>query len=137
MKKFLFLALTMGLMCVTLTSCRNTEKLEKAVSQLNNNCPVYAGFGITMNSISIEGGNVIIRCLFDEDELGVRLSSMDNATTRAAMKTGCLVGIKSGTDDVTTQLVEQAKKLDYNIIYRYISSNSGYTLDILLPSNDL
>ena len=98
------------------------EELAFAVKIMNEQCPMELGYGITLNSVRIEGSVVAYVCLIDEDVV-----SMDQIeASRDDIQANLEEYMAEASQDIAVQqFVKYCKAMEKDVVYRYIGATSA------------
>lgn len=133
MKKFFYLfALIASLM---ITSCTSVGKLEMAVAAASAECPMELDEVTNVVDIKTEDNNVVYECVVDEDKTGFDVSLFDDVEAKKLLKKEQKSFLQHNLE--TIEFVKLVKEANYNLIYRYTGSNTGYKFDITIYSYEL
>lgn len=103
------------------------EYVANIVAQNNQQCPVEIEEGITMTGVSDDGSSIIFQCEIDENLYDLDVIKENISELKREMLNDNLV--KSGG-----KILSSANR---SLIYRYIGSISGETLDVRLTPAEL
>lgn len=127
MKNF-FYACVMMLLSLVATSCTSETKLEIVIAALDEECPTVVDEFTTLTHITTEDNNVVYECVIKENDF--KLKELDSSELREELK----MEMKSNFLDQNDSDIQEFKKLirgaKYNVVFRYIGENTGYTFDI-------
>ena len=118
-----------------ITSCTPKSKLEMDVAASSTECPIVVDEVTKIVDIKTEGKNVVYECVIDEDLTGTDISLLDDVEIKKELKKEYKSFFRQNPKLV--EFVKLVKEANYNIIYRYVGSNSGYKFDITIYSYEL
>lgn len=118
-----------------ITSCTSVGKLEVAVAAASAECPIVLDEATKVVDIKTEDKNVVYECVIDEDIAGSDISVLDNVEIKKLLKKE----YKSlfTQDSEAIEFSKMIKDANYNLIIRFIGSNSGHKFDITIYSYEL
>lgn len=118
-----------------ITSCTSVGKLEMAVAAASAECPMELDEVTKVVDIKTEDKNVVYECVIDEDKTGFNVSIFDDAEIKKELKKEQKSLLYQSAE--TIEFAKLIKEANYNLIYRYIGSNTGYKFDITIYSYEL
>lgn len=129
-------ALVAVLVIPGLSSCSSKEKrFNDAIEQLNAMLPMNLGNGFTMEKVSSEGDGIIYSIKCDENELDMDMIEQNKQelhdSTLAQLKR------EKRSNKNFASLLEFCKENNKKIIYRYIGSHSGKTVDVAIEADEI
>ena len=134
MKNF-FYACVMMLLSLVATSCTSETKLEIAIAASDEECPMVVDEFTTLTHITTEDNNVVYECVIKEKDF--KLKELDSSELREELK----MEMKSNFLDQNDSDIQEFKKLireaKYNVVFRYIGENTGYTFDIKIFNHEI
>lgn len=105
------------------------NELGLAVKELNEQCPMDMGSGITLQSVLIEDIAVIYVCVVDENV--VSMNQIEE--NRDGIQHGLEEYMAEASQDLDVQqFVKYCKNVEKDVIYRYIGSASGKVADFFI-----
>ena len=121
------------------TACTSNSQLDLAIRIAAADCPMVIDEMTTVTDIFREEGNVVYACSVDEGIAEVSVSELDMPLIRDVMKNAMLETLKemNENDDDFKEFVKLCKDAGCNIVYRYIGSESGYSMDIPIYPSEL
>lgn len=122
-KNLFFVFMCMIALAFSFSSCENEakEKLEKIVSEENAKCPIYDDEGIVLTSITLEGDEVILTYVVNEDYIDMDYFRVNKAECKREM----IRTIKS----TSSQVVKLCKDADCKIVVR-IKGDTGQVVTV-------
>ena len=124
------------IVAILCSSCTNMQKkksetyLRTAMQELRSDLPSTIDEVSTLIEVSMEGNNFVYTYYVNDYADGmVLLQAWDINDT----KNGILQYTRQSLyDEDFSKFVKALKKAEYNLVYRYISPYSGYSLDIVV-----
>ncbi len=134
MKKVLFVSFVMIFTMMSLVSCdaMKSKIIEQQVAIANAQCPMNAGEGLVMQSVTKEGNYIIYQCDVDEALISIALLNESASTMKEAMK----AQLHSEGSDVQ-KFLKACKDSGIGITYHYVGTISGNVCDIQIESYEL
>ena len=105
------------------------EFLEQNVRVTNNQCPVSVETGIVMQEVFVEGSNVVYLYSMDEDLYDIDQME-ENRSEAQALLDDEIRNLER--DAAGKQFLDACRNAHKNIIYRYVGSASGKSVDFFV-----
>ena len=105
------------------------NELGLAVKELNEQCPMDMGSGITLQSVRIEDLAVVYVCVVDEDSVSMDLIEERRDDIQHFLEEYMA---EASQDINVQQFVKCCKSVEKDVIYRYIGSVSGKVADFFI-----
>lgn len=129
------------IVAILCSSCTNMQKkksetyLRTAMQELRSDLPSTIDEVTTLVEVSMEGSNFVYTYYVNDYADGMLLlQAWDINDT----KNGILQNARlSLYDDDYSEFIKAVKQAGYNLVYRYISQYSGYSLDIVVYPSEL
>ena len=98
------------------------DELALAVKMIDEQCPMELGYGITLNSVRIEGPVVVYVCMVDEE-----IVSMDQIeASRDDIQYNLEEYMAEASQDIAVQqFVKCCKAVEKDVVYRYVGATSA------------
>lgn len=115
-------------------SCNNEteELLKQGCETTNKKMPMDVGHGLIVTSCMFLDGNVIYRCVFDEDIYDIG----DFKDNKESIKESSKEYLKNAGDNVS-YIINLLKKIGGNIIYIYEGNISKSEIKITIAADEL
>ena len=109
------------------------------VAEMNAECPMDCGEGLTMSAIFVEDSSVVVTCMMDESQLGGYTAAemfriTDSLGGMGYFKDQIKQGLQSEGTDV---FIELMKDKQFHLVYRMVGTPSGSQYDILFTPEEL
>ena len=122
---------------VTLLGCK--PDFDTFVAEMNAECPMDCGEGLTMSAIFVEDSCVVVTCMMDESQLGGYTAAemfriTDSLGGMGYFKDQIKQGLRSEGTDV---FIELMKEKQFYLVYRMVGTPSGTQYDILFTPEEL
>lgn len=135
------ISVVMLIVAILCSSCTNMQKkksetyLRTAMQELRSDLPSTIDEVTTLVEVSMEGSNFVYTYYVNDYADGMLLlQAWDINDT----KNGILQNARlSLYDDDYSEFIKAVKQAGYNLVYRYISQYSGYSLDIVVYPSEL
>lgn len=126
MKKLLSFAAVLFASVMLLTSCGSAIDGVKQVAELTNQmCPMDQGNGVVINSVALNGDQLVYTCEADEDYI-------DLNSNAEAVRNEMVASLKSDAD-----VVNMFKSAKVTIVYKFVGSQSGETVQFTITPDEL
>lgn len=130
--KRLFSLLSIVLLLLA-TSCSNgNSELQKYVDEINNRCPVSAGEFGSVTGARLDGDNVILTMLINEDFFNIE-ALQNNGDM---LKNSVMQMLSNPTDDMQL-MIDFMKKNGGSISYEYIGDSSDTKVSVTVSNDEL
>ena len=113
------------------------SQLELAVREANVDCPFDLEDGLTITKLSTEANNVVYTCMVDEVATELTIEDMLIPEVNEVMKALLLESMQDTSDDDINEFRNLVKQARYNVVYRFINTNTGKKIDIKIYTNEL
>jgi hypothetical protein len=120
---------------MALTDCAPETLLRVAVEDANMECPMEVDEMMTITSLTIEENNVVSTCMLNEDKSEHTVLQLDNPEAKNTLKAAFLTHFQ--TSENNQEMRELCKKAGFNVIYRFVGSKTGHTIDIVCQTDEL
>lgn len=134
MKKF-FYACVMVMLGLAATSCTSETKLEIAIAALDEECPMVVDEITTLTHVTTEDNNVVYECVIKESFF--KLKELDSPEMREELKLEMKSILFDQNDSDIQEFKKIVKEAKYNVLYRYVGENTGYTFDIKIYNHEI
>lgn len=133
----LIIALTTLAFTNVLASCSssNDSRFNKAIEQLNTMLPMNLGNGFTMEKVTSDGDAIVYNIKCDENDIDMEMMEQ----SKDELRTNSLAQLKSQkrADKNFASLLKYCQDNGKNIVYRYVGTPSGKTVDIIIESDEI
>lgn len=116
-------------------ACAPETLLRVAVEDANMECPMEVDEMMTITSLTIEENNVVSTCEMDEDKSEHTIEQLDNPEAKSMLKAAFLTHFQ--TSENNQDMRELCKKAGYNVVYRFVGTKTGHTLEIVCLADEL
>lgn len=114
-------------------SCGDNNGLGLAVRVANAECPRTIEDGIVIESIELEGENVVYKCVMDETMYSVDMIQANYSEA----KSGILNYLQDASDPGIRDFKKLCKDSNVGIIYRYVGDKSKKHCDVSVSPDEL
>ena len=101
--------------------------LEEQVKITDDQCPMEIEQGLVMESVTIEGSNVVYVCKTDENLLNMDQMEENREAVQAALEEYWY-----SSDLAIKKMVQFCQKAHKNVVYRYVGATSGKAVEFLI-----
>lgn len=128
----LFFAAIAALSVLVFASCSGKSKLEDIVKKINSECPASMGQIGVMSSAELDGDNVIIKMMANEQYINIEALQSNPDIMKANIK----AIFSTPTDDIRT-LLEALQQAHGGITFVYVGETSGKKVSVSLSSEEM
>jgi len=133
MKKLTVLFLSIVSVAAMMTSCLTPEqKIQKTIDKVNKQCPMDAGNGMSLASLTVDDNNIVYQFEIDETQgMSVEVFNMPE------VKDALVKQYLNEDNKDTAPLTNLCKEANYNLVFRFTGKPSGEKAEIVVNADEM
>lgn len=129
MKKNMFYVLVVAL-AVVLVGCDNKQReIEKALEEINKECPMYIGDGLTIVNVEADDNYIIYNVTVDDDLYDIAFMRTFSEVLKQGIRSELVSGV--GVDDLRDFVNE------YDMGLKYVYKSSDDKMEVVFTNSEL